>query len=102
MEATVKIKSGKSPPQALSDGWSFAGEISTDVEPPSYSSSTASSFRLDGLVRLARLRNSPMDFLVVAVELVLASETLLVVFADEDGAFEAFGVDAVLGRGMAH
>ena len=39
-----------------------------------------------------------MDFLVVTVELVLANETLLVVFAVDGWAFEAFGIDAVLGR----
>ena len=39
-----------------------------------------------------------MDFLIVAGELVLASETLLVVFAADGRAFEAFGIDAVLGR----
>ena len=43
-----------------------------------------------------------MDFLVVTGELVLANETLLVVFAAEDRAFEAFGIDAVLGRGVTH
>ena len=51
----------------------------------------------DSLVWLARLRVSPMDFLIVAVELVLASKTLLVVFAADGWAFVAFGVDAVLG-----
>ena len=39
-----------------------------------------------------------MGFLVVTVELVLASETLLMVFAVDGWAFEAFRVDAVLGR----
>ena len=43
-----------------------------------------------------------MDFLVVTVELVLASETLLVVLAADGWAFVAFGIDAVLGRGVAH
>ena len=43
-----------------------------------------------------------MDILIVAVELVLAGETLLVVFALNGWAFEAFGIDAVLGRGVAH
>ena len=37
-----------------------------------------------------------MDFLVVTVEFVLASETLLVVFAVDDWAFEVFGIDAML------
>ena len=60
--------------------------------------STVSDLGLDSLVRLARLRFSPMDFLVVTVELVLAGETLLVVFAVDDRAFEALGIDAVLGR----
>ena len=41
-----------------------------------------------------------MDFLVVTVELILASETLLVVCAVDDWAFEAFGIDAVLRRGV--
>ena len=41
-----------------------------------------------------------MDFLKVTVELVLASETLLMVFAADDWALEAFGNDAVLGRGV--
>ena len=41
-----------------------------------------------------------MDFLIVTVELVLANETLLVVFAFDDWAFEAFGINAVLGRGV--
>ena len=39
-----------------------------------------------------------MDFLVVTFEMVLASETLLVVFAVDGWTFEAFGIDAVLGR----
>ena len=39
-----------------------------------------------------------MGFLVVTVELVLAGETLLVVFAADGRAFEGFGIDAVLGR----
>ena len=39
-----------------------------------------------------------MDFLVVTVEMVPASETLLVVFAADDRAFEVFGIDVVLGR----
>ena len=39
-----------------------------------------------------------MDFLVVTVELILASETLLVIFAVDGWAFEAFRIDAVLGR----
>lgn len=90
------------PPQTLSDGWSFAGEVLTDVGPPSCVSSTASNLGLDSLVRLARLRYSPMDILIVTVELVLASEALLVVFATEDRTFEAFGIDAVLGRGVTH
>ena len=38
-----------------------------------------------------------MGFLVVTVELVLASETLLVVFAADGRAFKGFGIDAVLG-----
>ena len=42
-----------------------------------------------------------MDFLIVAFELVLANETLLVIFAADDRAFEAFGIDAVLGRVVA-
>ena len=39
-----------------------------------------------------------MGFLVVTVELVLAGETLLVVFATDGWAFKGFGIDAVLGR----
>lgn len=96
----MRVKSQNSPLQALSDGWSFAGEIFTGFGPPSYSSSTASNLGLDSLIRPARLRNSPMDFLEVIFELVLASEALLVVFATDDWAFEAFGVDAVLGRAV--
>ena len=42
-----------------------------------------------------------MDFLDVTIELVLAGETLLVVFAADGRAFEACGIDAVLGRGVA-
>ena len=56
----------------------------------------------NSLVWLARLRVSPMDFLEVTVELVLASESLLVVFTADSWTFEAFGVDTVLGRGVAH
>ena len=38
-----------------------------------------------------------MDFLIVTVELILAIESLMVVFAADDRAFESFGIDAVHG-----
>lgn len=60
--------------------------------------SIVSDLGLDGLVWLARLRLSSMDLLVVTVELVLAAEAVLVVFAAENGAFEDSGLDAMLGR----
>lgn len=100
--STVRATSHQKAPSNPLDGWSFAGQISAGVRIPSCFSSTASNLGLDSLVRLARLRNSPMDFLVVTVELVLASEALLVVFTAEDWTFEAFGIDAVLGRGVTY
>ena len=41
-----------------------------------------------------------MDFPDVIVALIFAGKTLLMVFAVENWAFEAFGIDAVLGRGV--
>ena len=64
--------------------------------------SRVSDFGRDSLVWPARLGVSPMDFLMVTVAMILASETLLVEFAVDDRAFEGFGIDAMLGRGVAH
>lgn len=63
--------------------------------------SRATGLGLDGLVGLARLKLSLVGVLVVTLELVLAGKADLVVFAAKSWAFEAFGLDAMLGRGVA-
>ena len=86
------------PPRVNGLCWATLLQLSTSR--PSHLC-TISALGHDSLVWLARLQLSSMDFLIVTVELVLASETLVVVFAADDWAFEAFGIDAVLGRGVA-
>lgn len=63
--------------------------------------SRATGLGLDGLVGLARLKLSLVGVLVVTLELVHAGKADLVVFAAKSWAFEAFGLDAMLGRGVA-
>ena len=60
-----------------------------------------SAFGLDGLVRLGELKISPVDALEVALDFILASEAILMVFTIKNWAIKALRVDAVLGRGVA-
>ena len=64
-------------------------------------SSSVSSLRLDGLVWLTRVNLPLVDILVVALELVFASEADLVVIAAKLRTSEVLRIDAVLGRVMA-
>ena len=56
---------------------------------------------LDGLVRFAGTRSSLMDLVDMALELVFATEVDVMVFAFDKWAFQVFGLDAMLGRGVA-
>lgn len=56
---------------------------------------------LDMLVRLAGLKLSLVDVLIVTLELVLAGKADLVIFAGKDWAFEVLRLEAMLGRGVA-